>query len=515
MEARFVVELRHPVSDKTIQSTIENKLGLASQVSPLFEEPDLDLDRFRAIEFPGVFSPDRADLFDVARIIWVELDAVSVEPDLDTRYYDGDESLPDKGTEESANFAFWCWAKDEDKPADRDWAIKKVKLREAWEFSKSTNRPVRGRGSNIFQPDTGVVTSHREIPNGAANALGAANFIERGQPPIDPMMGSGNLGHGTATGSVAASAVSHVVDGAAPQAKLVPLRCLKSVVRFNQSLVAEAVNHARVNGAHVVSMSLGGVPSMALHAAIRRAVDENIIIVAAAGNCVGSVVWPARYAEVIAVGGVNAKDQPWRGSSRGRSVDVSGPAEFVLRADARDPANQNAVGGGQGTSFATAMLAGVAACWLSHHGRDQLIEKLPSGMRLQDLFRAMLKKTATVPSGFDTTLYGAGIVDALGMVSQDPFAAGAEESVSSPVAITVREQVQELLAETGGEGAAESASMAVRDEASILELACIGLDMARHRNASHRRLEAIAPAGISLGFKSSAGRDLATELTGD
>ena len=37
-------------------------------------------------------------------------------------------------------------------------------------------------------------------------------------------------------------------------------------------------------------MSLGGLPSAALKAAIHRAVDENLIVLAAAGNCVGWVV---------------------------------------------------------------------------------------------------------------------------------------------------------------------------------------------------------------------------------
>ena len=42
-------------------------------------------------------------------------------------------------------------------------------------------------------------------------------------------------------------------------------------------------------------MSLGGIPPFALERAVRRAVAADVIVLAAAGNCVQFVVWPARY----------------------------------------------------------------------------------------------------------------------------------------------------------------------------------------------------------------------------
>ncbi|QHO79400.1 hypothetical protein ACH79_39905 [Bradyrhizobium sp. CCBAU 051011] len=72
-------------------------------------------------------------------------------------------------------------------------------------------------------------------------------------------------------------------------------------------------------------MSLGGIPSRALHAAVQKAVRNNIIVLAAAGNCVSEVVWPARYAEVIALGGINEAFKPWRGSCFGPAVAFSAP----------------------------------------------------------------------------------------------------------------------------------------------------------------------------------------------
>ena len=244
-------------------------------------------------------------------------------------------------------------------------------------------------------------------------------------------------------------------------------------------------------------MSLGGVPSSALRARAhpqgRRPEHHR------AGGCgLGGSVWPARYGEVIAVGGVNAKDRPWRGSSKGRSVDV-GPGEFVLRADARDPADPAKTLGGQGTSFATALLAGVAACWLSHHGRDALIAGLSHGETLQTRFRRLLRDTARVPPGFDTDRYGAGIVDADAFIAADPAAAGVEEAVTADLR-SVEREILEIFQEAGAEARAEAAAQAVGDPQSVLELACVAFDMARYRNMRHRSLEAQPPAALSRGL---------------
>ena len=189
---------------------------------------------------------------------------------------------------------------------------------------------------------------------------------------------------------------------------------MTSVVVFDHGRVAAAVEYGRRNGARVITMSLGGAWSSALRAAIGRAIADGIIVMAAAGNCVGCVVWPARYEEVIAVAGYNIKDQPWKGSCRGDAVDITAPGEFVPRAN-RAPQNGGSptdVRGGQGTSFAVALTAGVAALWLGHFGIAAIKHALQPGETVQDRFIALLKETSWQPAGFDTDNFGAGIIDA-------------------------------------------------------------------------------------------------------
>jgi len=89
--------------------------------------------------------------------------------------------------------------------------------------------------------------------------------------------------------------------------------------------VAEAVDWAVEHGAHVITMSLGGFFSFSMQRALRRAVQADVIVLAAAGNRVGMVVWPARFDECIAVAGVDARGVKWRGSCSGSAVEISAP----------------------------------------------------------------------------------------------------------------------------------------------------------------------------------------------
>lgn len=101
---------------------------------------------------------------------------------------------------------------------------------------------------------------------------------------------------------------------------------------------------------------MGGLWSWRLHEAVRFAQKRGVIVLAAAGNCVRFVFWPAAYSEVIAVAACNVLKQPWHGSSRGGAVDVTAPGELVWHADASNLQTRQS----SGTSFAVATTAGLA-----------------------------------------------------------------------------------------------------------------------------------------------------------
>ncbi|MHC2276433.1 serine protease [Bradyrhizobium diazoefficiens] len=508
LPVRFVVEMIQAIDDEAMARAVEQALSIQVDIIPLFPNTS-DLGRFRRLSVPYVTRPDRADLFEVATRLRDLLGAETVEPDLGADYFEGDCQRPDPGAPESADFTFWCWADPEkNRPTDQNWAIAKSGVKEAWEFALSKGRAAKGKGVLVFQPDTGVVPRHVELPPDADADPRSANFVEMGERPIDPMKAGLNPGHGTGTASVVASPESGIMTGSAPLATLVPIRCVESVSVFDQSPVAQAINHAVEKGAHVITMSLGGILSSALHAAVRKAVRSNVIVLAAAGNCVSEVVWPARYAEVIALGGINEAFKPWRGSCSGPAVAFSGPAEFVLRADAKHPNGELAVSGGQGTSFATALTAGIAALWLAFHGRDALIAKLPEGRSLQWLFRNLVAATARVPDDFDRENFGAGIIDALALLKADPsvpVASGGPESAAGPSS----DEVKDLLVRTFGVGM-EAAGPVVEDRQHAAELACAAFDRLRAARTLRAHVESMPPPLLSPTLRAKLGPGIET-----
>lgn len=399
------------------------------EVVPLFEEVE-----------PGepvtyTFAPNGIDrtlpedvLFSIAADLRQELHLIACDPDLGAAaYVEPEEEVP--ASTEGVVLDATCWAQGT-APEPKTWALETTRVTKAWALS-----PGKGNGIIVAQPDTGVA-DHVEFGDTTFDFTKSLNLIEGGTQPTDPLSKKmSNPGHGTGTGSVVASGEGSKVKGSAPKATLVPIRCINDVKIFNAAPVAKAIDHAVRVGAHVVSMSLGGIPSFALRQAIKRAVAKDLILVAAAGNCVGLVVWPAAYPEMIAIGGTNKADKRWKGSSHGNAVDISAPAEFVWKA-ARDSATapNNLIVGGQGTSFATALTAGIAALWLGHHGRAKVIaEARVRGVSVQELFRTAAQQTARKPAGFPSGL-GAGVIDAEALLklALPNIASAAPESAFGP-----------------------------------------------------------------------------------
>ena len=320
MPARFALELRPHQDAAVVGTMVEQALtDLRARVTPLSAlDPEmlvLDLlDRVLDAARP-------AACFAAGYALAEQFDLVGAEPDLPTAFF------PEQGADPSdmfaggalAGFPPGCYVDPqptlEPTPA---WALDRMHVPAAWAYSEQSGRPSRGKDVIVAQPDTGI-TPHVELV-GVAFVPGF-DVIDDDNDPTDPLTERGNPGHGTGTASVLVSLDSYIVTGSAPQARLMPIRTIESVVRIRQITVARAIDWAIQEGAHVVTMSLGGIPASALHRAIRRAVEADLIVLAAAGNCVRLVVWPARYDECIAVAATNAADEPWPGTCRGaRSI---------------------------------------------------------------------------------------------------------------------------------------------------------------------------------------------------
>jgi hypothetical protein len=301
----------------------------------------------------------------------------------------------------------------------RSWALDAMRCPQAWAVTPEPGGRSMGAGIVVGHPDTGY-TPHPEFEPKALDLTKDRDILSGDADARDPLERRwwwplDTPGHGTGTGSVIVSREAGELTGAAPLATLVPIRTVKSVVQVFDGDVARAIEYARQSGCHVVTMSLGGIGFFpGLGEVIRRAVDDGLIVMAAAGNYVGFVTAPANLADCLAVAATNARDRPWSGSSHGSEVDISAPGEsvWVASVDWRRQPPVYSVGRSSGTSFAVACLAGVAALWLAHHGRDALIAKYGKA-RLQQVFLQILKANGRrVPTGWNNSEYGAGIVDA-------------------------------------------------------------------------------------------------------
>ncbi len=313
--------------------------------------------------------------------------------------------------------------------ADCEWSIKLCRLPEAWAYSSATGTSSQGQGIPIAHADTGY-TRHPELVNGGRVAIADGyDFLTDNADALDPLTGS-NPSHGTSTGSVIMSdsgpGAQHVT-GAAPLATLVPLRCNDSVVYFSYLNLCKALYFAADHGWPVVSMSLGGAfSSNALLRALQYAAGKGTILVAASGNYYPKVTYPARYEETIACCACNAnvlsltaatiEQGIWKYAAQEDDVDITAPGESVWRARTEPPANYT-VAPSDGTSYACATVAGIAAVWLAHHGLDNLRARFP-GPRLPAVFKELVMSVGRqIPAGWRADCWGAGIIDAYALLN--------------------------------------------------------------------------------------------------
>ena len=255
--ARFsipVPENQDPIAVR--QKIIAALAPLETDVKPISASAPHDL----VLILPRrIFTASEEARFAAGHALEEMLGISPIEPEVIHSAMPVEHSQGDQGLESADNFP-GCWVSDEDAiKNDKAWALTRVRIREAWQYSESLGRPSRGDGIVIAQIDTGV-TDHPEL--GGVVRAASYNILGDGKTPenpTDPMNYVGNDGHGTGTASVVVSPESLEVVGAAPKAKHLPIRAIENVVRLSQTDVAVAIDRAVELGAHIISMSLGGI----------------------------------------------------------------------------------------------------------------------------------------------------------------------------------------------------------------------------------------------------------------
>ena len=291
-----------------------------------------------------------------------------------------------------------------------------------------------GAGVTACIVDSGIALDHEDLEG--VNLVGWKDFINGNGDPYD------DHGHGT---SMAGLLVANGwLKGVAKNVDLLVAKALGADGSGSDTLVADAVDWCVENGAHVISLSLGGAPNILPFSvgsgrtsgdAANDAIDAGIYVVAAAGNDGedddGDVAHPSSEAGVISVGGVTIKGTHWPGSSKGdnngrilplpiliprgdpnKKPEIVAPAEGV-------PVLLEDGGWGiaDGTSAATVYVTG-ALCLLLEQKPDLKAGGTQNGADNVDAVKRWLKDSAVPEEGQAThdDYYGYGLLNVSGLI---------------------------------------------------------------------------------------------------
>ncbi|TDB72086.1 hypothetical protein E1182_23795 [Micromonospora sp. KC721] len=302
------------------------------------------------------------------------------------------------------------------------WYLDALKIPAAHKITK-------GRGVTVAVIDSGVDPNVPDLRGQVlpGHGIGA-------DAAADGRVDDDKLGHGTSMAGIIAGRGGGPMRqlGIAPEAKILPVSLGRD--KYPDE-VPEGIRWAVDHGADVINISLGGngpgTPEEV--AAVRYALEKNVVLVAAAGNTEQGhqgVARPANIPGVIAVTGLGRNGARFSGSTSGREAVLAAPMEDII--SPRPAAvSANGFGVGNGTSDATAITSGVVALVRAKY------PDLDAANVVNRLIRTALDRG---PAGRDAN-FGFGAIDPLAALTRSvpavtahPLLAGAPGGSAAPPA---------------------------------------------------------------------------------
>lgn len=261
-----------------------------------------------------------------------------------------------------------------------------------------------GKGIVVAVIDTGCAINHSDLKN---NIIGGYNFTEEFGGDITIFEDTN--GHGThVAGIIAGSKNGTGIVGVAPDAKLLILKALNQYGSGSINSVVEAIHYAIDwrgpigEKVRVISLSLGTKkPDPNLHAAIKRAVANNILVVAASGNDgdgntkTNEYRYPGAFEEVIEVGAINKEHKVAVFSNTNEFIDLYAPGENIYSSYLN---NRYAIL--SGTSMATPHVSGAIALLIEEY--EKLLKK---ELNETEIFQLLMKHTTPINTKENTEIY--------------------------------------------------------------------------------------------------------------
>jgi subtilisin family serine protease len=224
--------------------------------------------------------------------------------------------------------------------------------------------------------------------------------------------------HGT--GMVGAIVAQRKLMGVAPGSKILAIHAFstdgKEGAQATTKHILAGIDWAIKKGARVINMSFAGPYDPMLQLAMKKARDQGVVLIAAAGNAgpKSPPLYPAADPNVIGVTATDENDKLFSGANQGPQVAVAAPGVNIL-----EPAPGGAYQVTTGTSVAAAHVSGVAAL---------LLEKNPA-LKPDAVFEILTSSAhALGPNGRDDQ-FGWGLID-----PEKAVLAADETVTSAPVA---------------------------------------------------------------------------------
>ncbi len=234
---------------------------------------------------------------------------------------------------------------------------------EQWEHAflqiAKAHQITKGEGVTVAVVDTGVDGHHPDL---------IGTVMPEGYDASDMAFGNGwqdEEGHGTGIASIIAGhghgpSRGDGVLGIAPGVKILTCKAGDSD-DGNVDYAADAIEKAVERGANVINVSLGyrAQGSEKLQQAVKSAIDNDVVVVAAVGNTsklYSRVAAPANYSGVVAVSAIGRDGKISSDSVTGREVVLAAPGVDIMVADLK-----KGYAVGTGTSASAAIVSGVAA----------------------------------------------------------------------------------------------------------------------------------------------------------
>jgi hypothetical protein len=298
------------------------------------------------------------------------------------------------------------------------WHLKNIKAEDAWEKTQGSNSirvAVIDSGIDMSHPDLrdNIWVNQKEIlgdeldndGNGYVDDMNGWDFVDNDnvpEPNPDKEHSTIAIHHGTAVAGIIGAVGNNgfVGAGIAWKVKMMDLRAFNEKGESDTDMVGGAIDYAIDNHADIINMSFVGLGYVqSLDEKIKKAYDQGILIVAAAGNENGAAFghnlnlgksYPICFGDnalnnyVLGVAGIDQSDKKADFSNYGSDcVDISAPAKGIYSTfyqnDAYSAFQRYFGGVFNGTSMAAPQVAGAAVLIKAAHpnyGAKELIKVL-------------------------------------------------------------------------------------------------------------------------------------------